>query len=90
MHTASINTRQLGRYLRILTDVGLLTFDRSGRLYAPTEQGRLYLKTYERYAETLDLMREQRKAVRGFFSNSDLPREKLEPFRRSPAASNPF
>ena len=85
-----MNTRQLDRYIGVLTEECLLIFNRQTRFYTPTEQGRAYLKAYERYAETLDLLREQRKAVRGFFPNSDMPREKLEQLRQSPAASITF
>jgi predicted transcriptional regulator len=56
MYASSLNLGQLNRYLAELMAQGLITYDPETKLYQTTVKGRQYLKTYERYAETIDQM----------------------------------
>jgi predicted transcriptional regulator len=63
MYRSSLNLSQLNAYLTVLVERGLLEFDRESRRYRSTERGKQYLKAYERYSETRDLLIEQEKML---------------------------
>jgi predicted transcriptional regulator len=68
MYRSSLNLSQLNAYLSVLVDRGLLEFEKESRRYKATERGRQYVKAYERYSETRDLLIEQEKMLEGLCS----------------------
>lgn len=46
MYRANLSFEQLGRYLRRLVDLDLLTYDEKSRLYTATPRGLLYLENF--------------------------------------------
>ena len=59
MHKSGLNLSQLNTYLTVLVDRRLLEFESESRRYRATERGRQYMRAYERYSETRDLLVEQ-------------------------------
>lgn len=85
MNAASLNAKQVNRYIAILLEEGLLMLKRTDHIYLPTVRGREFLRTFERYEQTLDLLLEQRKAMADLIPNhrSILAlREELRTFAR--------
>jgi predicted transcriptional regulator len=80
MYGSALNLNQLNRYFDLLTEQGLLAFDPKARLFFATEKGRQYVKGFERYAETQDLLTAQQKSLESLFNT---PKEKVLNYPRN-------
>jgi predicted transcriptional regulator len=76
MYGSSLNLYQLNSYSRLLIEEGLLAYDPRQRLFFATERGSQFLKSFERYAETRDLLMEQSRALESILS---FEKKRVEP-----------
>jgi predicted transcriptional regulator len=68
MYQSRLNLKQLNEYLQELTLCELISYHESGRFYVSTEKGRAYVRMFENYRETADLLAEQDKTLARFLT----------------------
>ena len=79
MYSAGLNLTQLNEYLVSLSQLGMLALGQD-RVYLTTEKGRQFVKAYERYSETRDLLTEQEKILYELWSPAGRKAPRLEGF----------
>lgn len=67
MYGSALNSGQLKSYTEALIRQGLLAYDPGQRLYFTTDKGRQFVKFFDRFAETRDLLVEQSRALHSLF-----------------------
>lgn len=67
MYASALNSGQLKNYTEELITQGLLAYDSGQRLYLATDKGRQFVKFFDRFAETRDLLIEQSRALDSLF-----------------------
>ncbi|MDA4123934.1 MAG: winged helix-turn-helix domain-containing protein [Thaumarchaeota archaeon] len=68
MYEANLNLKQLNTYLDMLASNQMVVFQPAGRIFQATERGKAFVKAYEHYKETTELLREQQSALGVFFT----------------------
>lgn len=68
MYGSSLNLKQLNRYLQLLVEQGLLSFDRYRKIYRATESGLDYVKKFEEFIKTWETFYERGRALRSLFT----------------------
>lgn len=68
MYEANLNLKQLNTYLDRLASNQMVTFQTAGRIYQATERGKAFVRAFEHYKETTELLRAQQAAIGGFFT----------------------
>jgi predicted transcriptional regulator len=63
MYQSSLNLKQLNQYIEELVLNELLGYQPTTRCYQTTERGRTFVRMFENYKETKDLLGEQEKAL---------------------------
>jgi len=71
MYESGLNLRQLNSYFAELLSRGALEFRSKERKYATTERGQAFVKAYEHYRETADLLLKQEAILSEFFPTSE-------------------
>ena len=69
MYAAGLNLKQLNLYLGELTANGALNFEQAQKRYYTTERGRAFIRAFETYRETVNLLNKQEDALAQFFPN---------------------
>lgn len=67
MYEAGLNLKQLNLYLGELISSGALAFDPGLKRYNTTERGRAFIKAFDTYRETINLLNKQEAALAQFF-----------------------
>jgi predicted transcriptional regulator len=80
MYEANLNLKQLNAYLEMLASNQMLIFDPTGRIYEATERGRAFVKAFEHYKETTELLKEQQTALGDFFTKRTDEPVSLRPY----------
>jgi predicted transcriptional regulator len=68
MYAAGLNLTQLNEYLAALSSQGLIALETRERVYLTTEKGRQFVRAYEKYSETRDLLSEQERTLCEFWA----------------------
>ena len=63
MYESKLNLKQLNLYLAELASNGLLNHVPDGKYYLTTEKGRAYVRAFEHYKESVDLLSAQEGAL---------------------------
>jgi predicted transcriptional regulator len=87
MYNAGLNLSQLNVYIEKLLELGMLSLD-DRRRYTTTEKGKRFVKAYERFTETMDLLIEQERDINELWAvtSRHLRSESLELRAPSPRA----
>jgi predicted transcriptional regulator len=67
MYQAGLNLSQLNTYMSSLLEQGMIMLGER-RMYSATEKGKKFLKAYERYSETKDLLVQQERVLEDLWS----------------------
>jgi predicted transcriptional regulator len=70
MYEAGLNLKQLNLYLAELTSNGALIFEQPEKKFVTTEKGKAFIKAYDHYRETINLLTKQEAALAQFFPNA--------------------
>ena len=70
MYESGLNLKQLNLYLSELTSSGALELRAMEKRYYTTEKGRSFLRAYDHYRETINLLDKQEAALAQFFPNA--------------------
>ena len=76
LYRASLNHRQLNRYLAILTKLGLLMKHADTSSYRATEKGLTYTRTFEKFSEIHLCLGEQERKLQGLLAG--IPKSALK------------
>lgn len=74
MYASALNTVQLKRYTAMLIKQGLLAYDTGQRLFFVTDKGRQFVRSFDRYAETRDLLVAQQRALAPLLESTEVRR----------------
>ena len=67
MYEAGLNLKQLNLYLAELTANGALIFEQPEKRFFTTEKGKAFVRAYDHYRETINLLSKQEAALAQFF-----------------------
>ncbi len=67
MYEAGLNLKQLNIYLGELTSHGALQFIPAEKRYLTSEKGRAFIRAFDHYRETIDVLNKQEAALSQFF-----------------------
>ena len=67
MYESGLNLKQLNLYLGELLTNGALEFRAAEKRYFTTEKGRAFVKAYDRYRETMNMLNKEEAALAQFF-----------------------
>ena len=70
MYESGLNLKQLNLYLNELMSSGALEFRAIEKTYYPTEKGRAFLRAYDQYRETVNLVDKEEEALARFFATT--------------------
>jgi predicted transcriptional regulator len=70
MYESGLNLKQLNLYLNELISNGALEFRAMEKRYYTTEKGRTFLRAFDHYRETVNLLDKQEAALAQFFPTS--------------------
>lgn len=70
MYESGLNLKQLNLYLNELISNGALEFRVMEKRYYTTEKGRTFLRAFDHYRETVNLLDKQEAALAQFFPSS--------------------
>jgi predicted transcriptional regulator len=70
MYESGLNLKQLNLYLNELISNGALEFRAAEKRYYTTEKGRTFLRAFDHYRETVNLLDKQEAALAQFFPTS--------------------
>jgi len=70
MYESGLNLKQLNLYLGELLSYGALEFKPDEKRYFTTERGRGFIRAFDHYRETIDMLCKEETALAQFFPNS--------------------
>jgi predicted transcriptional regulator len=75
MYESGLNLKQLNLYLGDLITNGALEFRATEKRYFTTERGRAFVKAFDHYRETVNLLDKQEAALAEFFPTTGTKRQ---------------